>query len=118
MGYKGEERRQSRRSRSGVSLVEDTAGDGVLNRIDNISSNGVLCHTFKPIPVMTIMAITIDLPNPHARRIDAEGVVVRCDADGDGDDNYKVAILFTKMKDDDNKAIEAFVEHDLSDDSD
>ncbi len=112
--HHGEERRRYPRSNRGFPIVEDTGGPGVLNHVDNISANGVLCHTVKPIPLMTRMSIVLELPRPFERRIDCEGIVVRCDPDELGDDHFKVAILYTKMEEEDVEAIHEFVEHDLS----
>lgn len=114
MRYDGKERRRYPRSRRGFAAIEDKSGPGVLNHVDNISANGVLCHTVKPIPVMTIMGIVLELPESSGQRIEGEGVVVRCDADELGDDNFKVAILFTKLSDDSRTAIEEFVAEDLA----
>ena len=95
-------------------MIEDAGGPGVLNHVDNISANGVLCHTVKPIPLMTKMSIALELPKPYDRRVECEGIVVRCDPHELGDDHFKVAILYTKVSDGDVKAIHDFVEHDLS----
>ena len=43
-------------------------------------------------------------------------VMVRCEPDELGDDHFKVAILYTKMEEEDVEAIHEFVEHDLSQD--
>lgn len=109
----GSERRRYPRSRRGLPLVVDESGPGVLNHVDNISANGVLCHTVKPVPLMTRMRISLDLPKPSERRIDAEGVVVRCIPHERGDDHFRVAILFTKIDDEDHEAIRQFVEQDI-----
>jgi len=113
MHYEGEERRRYPRSRRGFPAIMDDAGPGVLNHIDNISGNGILCHTVKPIPLMTRMSIVLEIPRPETRRIDCEGIVVRCDPDEKGDDHFKVAILYTKISDEDHDAVVSFVEHDL-----
>jgi hypothetical protein len=94
--------------------VVDESGPGVLNHVDNISANGVLCHTVKPVPVMTKMRIVIDLPKPYDRRIESEGIVVRCEPHEKGDDNFKVAIIFSKIDDEDHEAVQKFVEDDLA----
>jgi hypothetical protein len=108
------ERRRYPRSRRQLTVIADTGGPGVLNHVDNISANGVLCHTVKPIPLMTRMQIGLDIPTPQDHRVDAEGIVVRCDPDEQGDDNFKVAILFTKISDEDHEALRRFVDHDLA----
>lgn len=97
-----------------MPLVDDSAGPGILNHIDNISANGVLCHTIKPVALMTKLRIALDLPAPVNHRIDAEGVVVRCDPDDQGDDHFKVAILFTRIQPEEHEAIRQFVEDDLA----
>ncbi|HRI86819.1 MAG TPA: PilZ domain-containing protein [Candidatus Hydrogenedentes bacterium] len=114
MRYSGEERRRYVRSRRGFAAIVDSGGPGVLNHIDNISANGVLCHTVKPIPLMTKMSMALELPRPHAQRIDCEGIVVRCEPHPVGDDQFKVAILYTKINDDDRDAIHRFVEQDIA----
>jgi len=114
MRMEGDERRRYPRSRRGLPMAVDEAGPGVLNHVDNISANGVLCHTIKPIPLMTRMRITLDLPSPQGRRVDAEGIVVRCDPDERGDDHFKVAILFTKIDPEEHESIRQFVEDDIA----
>ena len=110
----GAERRKYPRSRRPVTLASGDAA-GILNHVDNISANGVLCHTQEPVALMTRMRIGLELPEPVSRTIEAEGVTVRCEPDGQGDQvNYKVAILFTKLDDGDHEAIRRFVEHDLA----
>jgi hypothetical protein len=109
----GEERRRYPRSRSTLKVVKQK-DDGILNHVDNISANGVLCHTAQAVDLMTRMRIVIDLPAPSETRIDAQGVVVRCDPEHVKGDSYRVAILFTKISDEDHDAIHRFVEHDLA----
>ncbi len=112
--YEGDERRVYPRSRRGVHAVVGDAGPGILNHIDNISANGVLCHTIKPVPLMMKMRMALELPKPLDRRIECEGIVVRCDPHDRGDDHFKVAIIYTKLDDEDRQAIEDFVDHDLT----
>jgi len=113
MHFDGAERRRYPRSQRGFPAITDESGPGVLNHVDNISGNGVLCHTVKPVPLMTRMGISLEIPKPILRRIDCEGIVIRCDPDEQGDDHFKVAILFTKISDEDHQAVIDFVEHDL-----
>ena len=114
MSNSGKERRRYPRSKRQIPVIQDESGPGVLNHVDNISANGVLCHTVKPVPLMTKMQIALDLPNSGGHRLEAEGIVVRCDADDMGDDHFKVAILFTRLRDEDHEAIRQFVEQDLA----
>jgi hypothetical protein len=109
MPANGEERRRYPRSRRALPQIVQDDGPGVLNHVDNISANGILCHTVKPIPLMTKMSIALDLPKPENRRIECEGVVVRCEPHDVGDDHFKVAILYTKIDETDQRAIEELV---------
>jgi len=105
----GEERRRYPRSQRGLKLVVDDNGPGVLNHIDNICEAGVLCHTVRPLPLMARIGIMVDLPKPVEQRIEAEGIVVRCEPHELGDDNFFVAIFFTRVTDADKEAINKFV---------
>lgn len=115
MRYDGDERRRYPRSRRALRAITDDSGPGVLNHVDNISASGILCHTIKPIPLMTKMSMVLDLPKPFERRVEIEGVVVRCDPDEMGDDRFCVAILYTRMTDEDRLALEEYVVYDLFD---
>ncbi len=108
-----EDRRRYPRSRHGVRIIHDEAGPGLLNHVDNISAVGALCHTIRPVALMTKIGIVLELPKPSPHRIDAEGIVVRCEPDERGDDHFKVAILFTKLRPEDEEAINSFVHHPL-----
>lgn len=112
MSVERDERRRYPRSRRKVSGAIEDDGPGVLNHIDNISANGVLCHTVKPIPLMTKLGMALNLPKPHDRRIECEGIVVRCEPDAKGDDNFRVAILYTHINEPDREALTAFVSED------
>jgi len=63
---------------------------------------------------MTKMGVVLELPEPVGRRIEAEGIVIRCVPDEQGDDKFKVAILYTKVEDEDLEAIRQYVDHDLA----
>ena len=117
MMQRGQDRRRYPRSRRGFPAIVDESGPGILNHVDNISANGVLCHTVRPIPLMTKMSIGLELPEPEAKRIECEGIVVRCDPHDLGDDHFRVAILYTKIGESEREAIEAFVAHDLAEEA-
>ena len=106
-----EERRVAPRSIRGFRVVG--ASESPIKYIDNISSSGVLCHASQPIPEMTKLEVIIELPEPTNHRVSAEGLVVRCVAEEPNHDEFITAILFTKVGEDDLKAIHAHVESDL-----
>lgn len=109
-----EDRRKYPRSKKGKSLPVEAKGAGILNHVDNISANGILCHTVQPVPLMTRLEIVLDLPKPVDHRVQAEGIVVRCEKDEVGEDRYKVGIVFTRIDEKDQKKIQEYVEYDLS----
>jgi hypothetical protein len=113
MRFDQSERRRYPRSRRQLSAIMDNTGPGVLNHVDNISASGILCHTVKPVPVMTKLGMVLELPKPYDRRIECEGVVVRCEPDPQGDDNFRVAILYTRMDAEDFEILGEFVTYDL-----
>jgi len=115
MTKSGEERRKYPRSKSGFHIGPPKKIHDAIKRVDNISENGVLFHTTEAIPVMTKLEINVDIPGPSAKHITAEGVVVRCESDEHTVDEYKVALLFTHINDEDRKAVRHYVDHDLSD---
>lgn len=111
---RSDDRRRFPRSRRGFTAIEERGEAATLNHVDNISANGVLCHTSEPIPLMTKMRMALDLPHPVNKRVECEGIVVRCDPHEQGENHYKVAILYTKVNEEDRHAIAKFVEHDLA----
>ena len=114
MSPDGKDRRKHPRSARGFAHVEVRSEEGLINRIENISCSGVLCHMKRPVPEMTKMSIVLDLPEPADCQIEAEGIVVRCVAEDQRGESFRVAILYTKVTDDAQHAIRQYVEHDLA----
>ncbi len=114
MSDKGKERRKHPRSARGFVPAEHLSDEGLINRVENISCSGVLCHTRRPVPEMTKMSIALDLPEPANRKIEAEGIVVRCVAEDSLGETFRVAILYTRVSEDAQQAIREYVEHDLA----
>jgi hypothetical protein len=110
---KADERRSHPRSRSGFS-VSDGTKDGVISHVDNISGSGVFCHARKPVPEMTKLGIVLELPKPVNKRVEAEGIVIRCTVDEADHELFKMAILYTKVSEADLEAILDYVEYDLN----
>ena len=108
------ERRKHPRSKRGFTPAAARAGDGLINRIENVSCSGVLCHTTRPVAEMTKMSIVLDLPEPATGPVDAEGIVVRCAAEDSRGESFRVAILYTKVSDEALEAIREYVDRDLA----
>jgi hypothetical protein len=107
------DRRTHPRSRGGFKLSGAGSAGQLISHVDNISCSGVLCHTQRPVVEMTKLSIVLDLPGPVDRVVNAEGIVIRCEAEYPKRDDFRVAILYTKLSDEDHHAIRAYVEHDL-----
>lgn len=110
----GNERRRYPRSQRRLQMIFEDGGPGILNHVDNISESGVLCHTVKPVALMTKIGVVMNLPKPIEHRVETEGVVVRCDRDELGDDHFKVAIFMPKLTGNDKDAIRAFMLMDVA----
>ncbi len=77
----------------------------------NVSCGGVLCVVGRPLPLMTRVALTLELPR---RLVRCRGAVVRCRpaaaARGQRRSQaYRVAVLFMEMKPEDHRAVAEFV---------
>ncbi len=110
----GSERRRFPRTQSRIPITVSHEDPGILNHVDNISANGVLCHTAQPVPLMTKFGIALELPAQGKPRIECEGIVVRCEQEQSSPEHYQVAILYSRISEGDRKAIEAFVNADLN----
>lgn len=114
---KSKDRRSRPRTSRGIPLSLRSAEPGVLNRVCNISSSGVLCHTAKKLPVMSkvAMELVLDVPNTFSNetgRIGCQGVVVRSKRNPDEQTGgYETAIFFTQMSDGDRTKLEGFVDN-------
>lgn len=114
MTRRDSERRKHPRSRGGFKTGR--TGGGLINHVENISCSGVLCRTQRPVAEMTKMSIVLDLPGPANCSIETEGIVIRCEAIFPKHDEFKVAIIFSKLSDEHHRAIREYVEHDLAQD--
>lgn len=106
------ERRKHPRSRGGFKPASRSAG--LINHVENISCSGILCRTHKPIVEMTKLSIVLDLPGPAVRTIETEGIVIRCEAIPPKHDEFKVAIIFSKLTEEEHRAIREYVDDDLA----
>ena len=111
MKAEGREKRGYPRSGGGPVRIIDDSDTMPLNQVENISGSGVLCHSVEAIPLMKKMSLVLELPEPHERRVKCEGVVVRCEGSGS---DFKVAVEFTDLSDEDRQAILDFVRRSLA----
>jgi len=104
-----DERRKKPRAEATMDLRFDVAGRSGLAHVRDISGSGVRCMTDRPMPLMTQVALVIQLPSTAgAREIACRGAVVRS-APAGGDSTFETAIFFTHMSDADRLRVEEFV---------
>jgi hypothetical protein len=117
---KPKDRRGQPRASRNVPLSLRNAEPGILNRVDNISSSGVLCQTAKKLPLMSkvAMELVLDMPDTFSNeteRIACQGVVVRSERNPDlKTGGYGTAIFFTRVSEEDRGKLERFVDHHLA----
>ena len=120
MPKKAKDRRRQPRTSEQVPLSLRDAEPGILNKVKNISSSGVLCYTSKKLALMNrvTMEIALEMPNAFSgdtERIACEGVVVRSERHPDEKtDGYETAIFFTRMAEADRAKLEQFVDEHLA----
>lgn len=116
MPKKAKDRRSRPRASRNVPLSLRSAEPGILNRVSNISSSGVLCQTAKKLPLMSkvAMQLVLDVPNTFSNgteRIACQGVVVRSKQNpNEQTGGYETAIFFTQMSGEDRSKLERFVD--------
>lgn len=106
----GRERRQYPRVEiDGVVTLQ--LQSGLHNaKLRDISRAGVSFYLERPVPLMTLLELKLDLPVDRAtRHIVARGAVVRCDRIGPGIEHFEVAVFLHDTTERDRAAIEAFV---------
>ena len=123
MGKKTKERRKHPRAPRHVALSLVGEEPGILNKVDNISCSGVLCHTAKRLPIMSKVAMEIGLDttcgSTHgAEHMKCQGVVVRCEPHPDKETGgYGTAIFFTRMSEKDRAVLTSFVDRSIATES-
>jgi hypothetical protein len=89
------ERRKEPRVAAQLPLRFTFAGQTIDTHIADLSNSGIRFHTPQPLPVMTRMQMTLELPEPTGTPITITGVVVRCaEIRGRKDFPFDAAIFF------------------------
>ena len=112
MSDTGIERRRAPRTEADIPIRLTDSGHPA--RLVNISTSGICCTFGEAINEMTVVGITLELPGaPNGAKI--KGAVVRCAKCRDVTPaTYELGIFFTELSPDNRRAIEGFVESQLS----
>jgi hypothetical protein len=106
----GSERRRWARSGADLPVTVNLAGSRSEARLRDISRAGVCFFLDRPIPLMTVLELSVSLPvKGGVRRVGGHGAVVRCERIAKAVDHYEVAIFLHEMAEADRRTIEEFV---------
>jgi hypothetical protein len=106
----GSERRRWARSDADLPVTVSLAGGRSEARLRDISRAGVCFFLDRPIPLMTVLELSVSLPvKGGVRRIGGHGAVVRCERIAKALDHYEVAVFLHEMAEADRRTIEEFV---------
>ena len=102
----GAERRRHPRAPADWT-VEIALEDGLHRaRLRDVSRIGMCFHLERPIPMMTVLRVGLDLPvTGGVRRVTGSGAVVRCQRISPALEHYEVAIFLHEMGEEDRDAL-------------
>jgi hypothetical protein len=108
----GAERRRHPRAPADWTVELALAGGPQRARLRDVSRVGLSFHLEVPIPLMTVLAVALELPGTGGaagRRITGSGAVVRCQRISPALEHYEVALFLHDMSEADRDALEAHV---------
>ena len=107
----GRERRRWARANADIPATIVLEGGQAHARVRDISRAGVCFYLERPIPLMTVLALTLELalPGTAPSRIGGQGAVVRCERIAKGVEHWEIAVFLHEMAEGDREAIERFV---------
>jgi hypothetical protein len=104
------ERRRWTRADADLAVTVNLAGGRSEARLRDISRAGVCFFLDRPIPLMTVLELSVSLPiKGGLRRVGGHGAVVRCEKIAKAVEHYEVAVFLHEMAEADRRAIEEFV---------
>lgn len=106
----GPERRQFPRASSDLPItvaLDDSVHEG---RVRDVSRAGVCFYLDRPVPLMTVLRVALELPvDGRARRVTGLGAVVRCEKISPALAHYEIAVFVHDMSEADRLVIEEHV---------
>lgn len=106
----GAERRRWVRAQSDLPITVSLAGSKNPARVRDVSRAGVCFFFDRPIPMMTVLEVTLDVKTKGgAKSIHGHGAVVRCEKIAKAIDHYEIAVFLHEMSDTDRAAMEEYV---------
>jgi hypothetical protein len=106
----GAERRRWARAQSDLPITVTLADGSSPARVRDVSRAGVCFFLDKPIPMMTVLDVTLDVTAASGpRQIRGRGAVVRCERIAKAVDHWEVAVFLNEMSEGDRRAMEEYV---------
>lgn len=104
------ERRRWVRAEIDIPVTLSLAAGKAEARVRDLSRAGVCFYLDRPIALMTVLELALDLRvEDGVRRIGGHGAVVRCEKIAKALEHYEIAVFLHEMADADRRCIEDFV---------
>lgn len=109
-GPRGAERRRWARAGADLPITVNLSGENRQARVRDISRAGVCFFLDRPIPMMTVLELSMSLRvREGLRTIGGYGAVVRCEKISRALDHYEIAVFLHDMAEADRQSIEEYV---------
>lgn len=106
----GSERRRWARADADLPITVALASGKSQARVRDISRAGVCFFLDRPIPLMTVLELVLDLRvKGGVRKIRGAGAVVRCDKIARAIEHYEIAVFLHDVAETDRECIEEYV---------
>ena len=106
----GSERRRWTRAIADLPVTVALSGGRSEARLRDISRAGLCFFLDRPIPLMTVLQLSVALPMANGvRHVNGQGAVVRCERIAKGVEHYEVAVFVHEMAEADRRTIEEYV---------
>lgn len=93
-----------------IALTSGPRPGLVQARVRDVSRAGVCFYVDRPIALMTMLGLALDLPTASGKqRITGKGAVVRCERIGPGVEHYEVAVFLHELGEAERRAIDQHV---------
>ena len=107
-----DERRRWPRANADVAATVALEGSTNEARVRDISRAGVCFYLDRPIPLMTVLELRMNLPvEGGVRQVTGRGAVVRSEKISAHVEHYEIAIFLHEMAEPDRKCVEEDVGH-------
>lgn len=108
----GAERRRWPRANAEMSIGIALDGQKHEAKLRDLSRAGVCFYLERSIPLMTVLAITLELPadsGGRARKLRGQGAVVRCERISPSLSHWEIAVFLHDMPEADRTALDSHV---------